>query len=202
VRVVLASANQAKFKELSQLLTPLGLVLTSMTELGIDSAEETATTFIENALIKARHASRKSGMAAIADDSGLAADALDGAPGVHSARYAGDNASDEDNNRKLLRALQQQQDRGLHYHCVIALLLHPDDPVPLIAAGRWDGQFTSEPRGSNGFGYDPYFYLPELDRTAAELEPPLKNQLSHRGQAVRRLAELLETRLIQPNPGH
>ncbi len=193
MKVVLATANPGKLEELSNLLNPLGLELVGQSELGIRGARETASTFVENALLKARHASRESGLAAIADDSGIAVDALNGAPGVHSARYAGEKATDDDNNRKLLRTLCAFDDKAAHYYCVLTFVRHPEDPVPLIATGRWDGHIITKPRGVNGFGYDPYFYLTDLGQTAAELSPALKNRLSHRGQAVRRLAELVRS---------
>jgi XTP/dITP diphosphohydrolase len=191
LKVVLASANPGKLDELSALLKPLELELLGQTELGIRSAPETAPTFIENALLKARHASRESGLAAIADDSGIAVDALGGAPGVYSARYAGKNATDADNNQKLLSELAGFNNKSAHYYCAIAMVLTPDDPAPLIATGRWDGLIVAEPRGDNGFGYDPYFYLLDEKRTAAELSPGEKNRRSHRGQAIRQLLKQL-----------
>jgi XTP/dITP diphosphohydrolase len=202
VKVVLASANPRKLEELSDLLSPLGLELVGQSELGIQGAPETAPTFVENALLKARHACRQSGLAAIADDSGIAADALGGAPGVYSARYAGENATDDANNEKLLRDLAACDDKSAHYYCVIAFIRHPEDPAPLIATGRWDGRIIAEPSGTNGFGYDPHFYLIGPGQTAAELSPALKNQLSHRGQAVRQLTELLgaQQRLSPSSP--
>lgn len=195
MKAVLASGNAGKLKELGELLEARGLTLISQGALGIDAAEETGCTFIENALLKARHASALSGLPAIADDSGIAVDALGGAPGVHSARFAGPDADDEKNNRKLLlelkarSALVEGRDPApgqstAHYHCVIVMLRHAEDPTPLIASGRLDGQITSQPRGTNGFGYDPYFYLPAQGVTAAELAPAQKNRISHRGQAV------------------
>ncbi len=194
MKIVLASGNAGKLRELDALLTPIGFTLVKQNELGIDGAEETACTFVENALLKARHASRLSGLGAIADDSGLVVDALRGAPGVRSARYAGAHASDRDNNEQLLRKLAGTTDTSAHYYCVIVYLAHPEDPAPLIASGRWDGRIVTTPRGSNGFGYDPYFFDPVHGRTAAELEPTLKNRVSHRGQAVSELRRLLERR--------
>jgi len=194
VKVVLASGNAGKLKELDALLTPMGLSLVAQTALGIEGAAETACTFVENALIKARHASRLSRLPAIADDSGLAVDALGGAPGVYSARYAGPEASDRENNDKLVEALSEAADTSAHYYCVIVYLSHAEDPAPLIATGRWDGRIVTTPRGSNGFGYDPYFFDPVQGRTAAELEPAVKNRISHRGQAVSALARLLARR--------
>ena len=198
MKAVLASANQGKLKELGALLEPHGLSLVAQGDLNIDAAEETGCTFVENALEKARHASRLSGLPAIADDSGIAVDALAGAPGVYSARFAGPDARDEDNNRKLisdLRALGKLIEGGdpgpgeatAHYYCAIVMLSHADDPTPLIATGRWNGQITSQARGANGFGYDPYFYLHDKKLTAAELTAAVKNRISHRGQAVTEL---------------
>ncbi|MGD8416654.1 MAG: RdgB/HAM1 family non-canonical purine NTP pyrophosphatase [Pseudomonadales bacterium] len=188
MKVVLASGNAGKLRELTALLAPVGLELIAQTELHLEPADENACTFVENALIKARHASRAAHLPAIADDSGLAVDALGGAPGVRSARYAGEGATDQENNDKLLNALSRVTETSAHYDCVMVYLSHPEDPAPIIASGRWHGRIISSPRGSNGFGYDPYFLVPELDRTAAELDPGLKNRISHRGQAV---AELL-----------
>ncbi|HEY5646035.1 MAG TPA: RdgB/HAM1 family non-canonical purine NTP pyrophosphatase [Pseudomonadales bacterium] len=192
MKVVLASGNAGKLRELDALLGPLGVSLVSQSELGIESAEETACTFVENALIKARHASRQAGLPAIADDSGLAVDCLGGAPGVYSARFAGAHASDQDNNERLIRELGNAEDTRAHYYCVIVYLNHAEDPAPLIATGRWHGSIIREPRGSNGFGYDPYFFDPLQGCTAAELEPTLKNRVSHRGRAVEQLLALLE----------
>ena len=169
MKAILASSNPGKLEELAALLEPLGVDLVSQLELGIEGAEETGSTFVENALLKARHASECSGLPAIADDSGISVDALGGMPGVHSARYAGDTATDADNNRKLLRALEGEQDTAAHYDCVIVFLRSTTDPAPLIATGRWHGRMLAEPRGINGFGYDPYFFLESEDRTAAEL---------------------------------
>jgi len=192
MRTVLASSNPGKLRELSALLEPLGVALVSQNELGIEGAEETGCTFIENALEKARYASLASGLPAIADDSGLCVDVLGGAPGVFSARYAGANATDSDNNRQLQEALQGHDRPAAHYYCVIAYLRSASDPTPLIATGRWDGTITAEPRGSNGFGYDPYFLLGD-GQTAAELSSEVKNRVSHRGQAVTSLVALLRS---------
>ena len=196
-RLVLASSNPGKLREFRQMLAPLGIEVVPQSELGITEAEEPHETFVENALAKARHASSGSGLPAFADDSGICVDALGGAPGVQSARYAGDVAGgreDQDarNNRKLLAALEGRPDRRAHYYCVIVLARHANDPEPLIAEGRWHGEVIAAPRGAGGFGYDPYFLLPELGRTAAELMPDEKNAVSHRGQAMRRLVEMLK----------
>ena len=197
-RLVLASSNPGKLREFRQILSPLGSELVPQSELGIAEAGEPHGTFVENALAKARHASSRSGLPAFADDSGICVAALGGAPGVHSARYAGapstGRSDDQDtrNNRKLVEALADKADRRAHYACVIVLVRHAADPEPLIAEGRWQGVVTATPRGDGGFGYDPYFLLPELGRTAAELMPDEKNAISHRGQAMRRLVEMLK----------
>jgi XTP/dITP diphosphohydrolase len=194
-KLVIASSNPGKLREFAQMLGPLGFDIVPQSDLGIPDAEEPHVTFVENALAKARHASRLARMPAFADDSGICVPALGGEPGVHSARYAGPGANreaqDARNNAKLLAALESQTNRQAHYYCVIVLVRHPDDPEPLIAEGRWHGEVIDEPRGSNGFGYDPYFYLPSLSRTAAELEPEMKNAVSHRGQALRELVARL-----------
>jgi XTP/dITP diphosphohydrolase len=195
-KLVAASANPGKLREFRQMLEPLGIEIVPQSELGIAEAEEPHATFVENALAKARHASRCAGMPAFADDSGICVATLGGEPGVHSARYAGGeyrgrDAQDERNNRRLIAELHAKTDRRAHYYCVIVLVRHADDPEPLIAEGRWHGEVIDEPRGSNGFGYDPYFYLPDLERTAAELPPGDKNGISHRGQALRRLVAAL-----------
>ncbi len=190
--LVLASGNPAKLRELRDLLAPLGLRLIGQTDLGIDSVEETATTFVENALLKARHAAAASGLPAIADDSGIAVRALGGAPGVNSARYAGDMTSDADNNARLLAELAAADGgRKASYHCVLVLLRHPRDPVPIVTWGRWDGAILQRPRGVGGFGYDPLFYDARFGMTAAEMPAELKNALSHRGHAVRALIDRL-----------
>jgi XTP/dITP diphosphohydrolase len=193
-RLVVASGNPGKLGELQALLEPLGIQPVPQGSLGIPDAEEPHETFLDNALAKARHASRASGLPALADDSGLCVDALDGAPGVQSAYFAGTAGSREErdarNNRKLLEKLGAE--RRAHYVCCLVLVRRADDPNPLVAEGRWDGEIARAPRGTNGFGYDPYFYLPELGKTAAELEPEHKNRISHRGQALARLAALLK----------
>lgn len=189
--LVLASNNRGKLAELSQLLSPLGFVLTAQGELGIPEAEEPYLSFVENALAKARHASRLSGLPALADDSGICVPALGGAPGVKSARYAGSPSSDAANNAKLLHELAAHSDKSAYYYCVLVLVRHADDPQPVIADGRWLGEITSTPRGQGGFGYDPHFFLPGLGKTVAELDAHDKNRLSHRGQALRSLIEKL-----------
>ena len=190
-RVVLASNNAGKVREIHDLLAPLDLDVIPQGALGISEADEPHHTFVENALAKARHAARTSGLPALADDSGICVAALDGEPGVHSAYYAGHPRSDDTNNRKLVAALAGQTDRRAHYYCVMVLVRRPDDPEPLIAEGRWHGEVVDAPRGAGGFGYDPHFLLPALGRTAAELVPAEKNAVSHRGKALRRLLALL-----------
>ena len=195
--LVVASANPGKIREFEQILAPLGFALLPQSQLGIGEAEEPHATFVENALAKARHASRLSGRAAFADDSGICVSALGGEPGVHSARYAdapasgGREAQDARNNEKLVTALSHATNRSAHYYCVIVLVRHAEDPEPLIAEGRWHGEVIDTPRGANGFGYDPYFYVPAFRRTAAELDPAEKNAVSHRGQALKELVSRL-----------
>jgi XTP/dITP diphosphohydrolase len=197
-KLVIASSNSGKLREFRQMLEPLGFEIVPQSELGIPEAEEPHATFVENALAKARHASHFSGCAAFSDDSGICVAALGGTPGVHSARYANEDladtreAQDKRNNKKLVTQLAGHSDRRAHYYCVIVLVRDPGDPEPLIAEGRWYGEVIAEPRGSNGFGYDPHFYLPELGWTAAELDAETKNRLSHRGQALRQLVARLQ----------
>jgi len=191
-KLVLASNNPGKLKEFGQLLAPLGFEIHAQREFNVPEAEEPHPTFVENALAKARHAARLTGLAALADDSGVCANALGGAPGVHSARYAGEPKSDERNNRKLIEDLASHADKSAYYYCVLVFVRHADDPQPLIAEGRWDGEIVSEPRGEGGFGYDPYFLLPAFGKTVAELGADEKNRLSHRGQALRALVEKLK----------
>jgi XTP/dITP diphosphohydrolase len=194
---VLATGNRGKATELTALLERADLEwqLSTQAELGVDAAPETGATFVENALQKARHAARATGLPAIADDSGLVVAALGGAPGVRSARFAGEDASDAENVAKLLRLLADPAlDRSACFHCVLVALEHPDDPAPRIAAGSWLGTIAKKALGEGGFGYDPVFFDPTLGRTAAELPRELKNQVSHRGQALRKLVELLQER--------
>jgi len=190
-RLVLASSNPGKIREFRELLAPLELEVVPQGELGVAEAEEPHATFVENALAKARHASHHARLPAFADDSGICVAALDGEPGVHSARFAGEPKSDARNNEKLVRLLAGQSDHHAHYYCVIVLVRHADDPEPLIAEGRWHGEVVATPRGAGGFGYDPHFLLPDLGRTAAELAPEEKHAVSHRGKALRRLIALL-----------
>jgi XTP/dITP diphosphohydrolase len=186
-RLVLASSNSGKLREFRRLLEPVGFDVLPQAELGIDEADEPHPTFIENALVKARHASRRSGLPALADDSGICVDALAGAPGVRSARYAGDPRSDARNNAALIAALQGVADRRAHYYCVLVLMRHATDPQPVIAEGIWHGRVIDAPRGSGGFGYDPHFEDLATGLTGAELPLERKNELSHRGRAMRSL---------------
>jgi XTP/dITP diphosphohydrolase len=206
-KLVIASGNPGKLREFGQMLAPLGYDIVPQAALGIPDAEEPHATFVENALAKARHASGLAKMPAFADDSGIGVAALGGEPGVHSARYAGTpapgeaigrGAQDARNNRKLIDALANERDRRAHYYCVVVLVRHADDPEPLIAEGRWHGEVILEPRGANGFGYDPYFLLPAFGRTAAELEPDEKNGVSHRGQALKHLVARLTEQPEKP----
>jgi XTP/dITP diphosphohydrolase len=195
-KLVIATGNPGKLREIAAILAPLAIEVVPQTALGVSEAEEPHATFVENALAKARHASRATGLPALADDSGICVAALDGAPGVHSARYAEGagtvrDAQDRRNNEKLIAALAGNADRRAHYTCVIVLVRHADDPEPLIAEGHWHGEVIATPRGDGGFGYDPYFLLPALGRTAAELESAHKNAISHRGQALAQLAAKL-----------
>ena len=190
-RLILASNNAGKLKEFAQLLGPIGFELHPQGEFNVPEAEEPFGTFVENALQKARHAARLTGLPALADDSGVCVNALGGAPGVYSARFAGEPKSDARNNEKLIADLAGHADKSAYYYCVLVYVRHADDPQPVIADGVWRGQIVDAPRGSNGFGYDPYFLLPDFGRTAAELEPHEKNAVSHRGQALRALVDKL-----------
>jgi XTP/dITP diphosphohydrolase len=191
--LVLASANSGKLAEFRALLEDLPFDLTSLGELALPSPEESGSSFLANATLKARHAASATGLAALADDSGLEVDALGGAPGILSARYAGAQGDDAANNVKLMNALKglPQALRRARYRCVLVLVRRPLDPAPVVAEGVWQGEIVDAPRGSHGFGYDPYFLLPELGLTAAELDPADKNRLSHRGAAMRKLRERL-----------
>jgi non-canonical purine NTP pyrophosphatase, rdgB/HAM1 family len=186
MRIVLASGNAGKVVELEQLLAGSGVELVPQTALGVSDADETGLTFVENALIKARHAARATGLPALADDSGICVDALDGAPGLYAARYSGVHGDSAANNAKLLRELTgvPAAKRGAYFIAVLVLLRHADDPAPLIAEGRWHGRILEAPRGEGGFGYDPLFLPDGSELGAAEIEPALKNRLSHRGQAL------------------
>ncbi|HEX5127295.1 MAG TPA: RdgB/HAM1 family non-canonical purine NTP pyrophosphatase [Rhodocyclaceae bacterium] len=190
-KLVMASNNSGKLREFRSLLTPLGWEVIPQTALGISEAEEPHITFVENALAKARHASLHAGLPALADDSGICATALGGAPGVFSARFAGEPKSDDRNNALLVEKLAEASDRRARYVCVLVFVCSADDPQPIIAEGEWHGEIIATPRGENGFGYDPYFFLPSLGRTAAELDATSKNSLSHRSIACRKLIERL-----------
>ncbi|BCB09864.1 MAG: RdgB/HAM1 family non-canonical purine NTP pyrophosphatase [Vreelandella alkaliphila] len=192
--LVLASGNVGKLKEFNQLLAPLGLDVRAQSEFGVGDVEETGLTFVENALLKAREASRISGLPALADDSGLEVDALHGAPGIYSARYAGEPKSDERNNEKLLTSLSSYAEgqRSGRYWCVLVYLRHAEDPVPVIVQRSWEGEILAHPRGNGGFGYDPLFWLPDQGMSVAELSSETKNRLSHRGRALQGLVELLK----------
>lgn len=192
-KVVLATGNPGKVRELADLLADFGLEVVAQTELGVDSAEETGLTFIENAILKARHAAQLTGLPSIADDSGLAVDALGGAPGIYSARYAGLDASDQQNLDKLLMTLRDvpQGSRGAQFHCVLVYLRHAKDPTPLVFHGSWAGEIAFQSIGEGGFGYDPIFYVPELGRSAAELSRDEKSAVSHRGKALKLMLEAM-----------
>lgn len=191
-RLVLASNNAGKLKEFAQLLAPIGFELHPQGEFNVPEAEEPHATFVENALAKARHAARLTGLPALADDSGVCVNALGGAPGVYSARFAGEPKSDARNNEKLVAELAAHADKTAYYYCVLVYVRHADDPQPVIADGMWRGEMVATPRGDGGFGYDPYFLVPSLGKTVAELAPETKNAMSHRGQALRALVEKLK----------
>ena len=191
--IVLASSNAGKVREINQLLCSSRITVMPQSELGVADAEETGLTFVENAILKARNAAAHSGRAAIADDSGLEVDALSGAPGIYSARYAGKGASDQDNLEKLLDDLRDipDEERTARFQCLMVYMRHASDPTPLICQGTWEGRILPAPRGANGFGYDPVFFVPTHGCSAAELDAEIKNGLSHRGQALRQLSEAL-----------
>ena len=191
-KLVIASGNKGKLREIAHLLAPLNIDIIAQAELHVSECEEPYCTFIENALAKARHASRQTGLPALADDSGLCVDALQGAPGVLSARYAGEPKSDQANNEKLLSVLGTEINRQAHFYCVIVLVRHADDPEPLIAEGRWAGEILSEFRGQDGFGYDPLFLDAKTGKTVAELPLEIKSRISHRGHAMAKLLLQLE----------
>jgi len=199
-RWVLASDNPGKLVEMRALLAPRGLQLVPQSEFGLGSTEETADTFVENALLKARHAARETGLPALADDSGLVVRALAGDPGIRSARFAGSDSDDRANITKLLALLEAvpDEDRDARFYCAVVALVGPRDPAPLIGTGAWSGFIVREPRGESGFGYDPVFFDPELDATAAELPPELKNRVSHRGRALAEIQHALAALLTNP----
>lgn len=190
-RIVLASSNPGKLREFAALFSGHGLRVVPQQELGVSAAEEPHSTFLENALAKARHAAGASGLPALADDSGLCVAALDGEPGVRSARFAGEGAGVADNNAELLRRMSGVSDRRAHYTCVLVALRSDNDPEPLVADARWHGEILYAPRGSGGFGYDPLFFVPDAGKAAAELEASVKNRISHRGLALAELARRL-----------
>jgi XTP/dITP diphosphohydrolase len=190
-KIVIASNNAGKLVEIEKLLTPLGIEVVSQSSFAINDVDEPHVTFVENALAKARHACKQTGLSALADDSGICVNALNGAPGVFSARYAGEPKSDARNNQKLVESLHGQLDRSAYYYCVIVLLRHENDPQPIIVENSWQGEIVLTPKGDGGFGYDPLFFLPELGKTAAELSIEEKNRISHRGKALSKLVKIL-----------
>lgn len=190
--LVLATGNQGKVNELAQMLSPLEINVVPQSDFNVPEAPETGTTFVENAIIKARHAAKITGLPAIADDSGLEVDGLNGAPGVYSARYAGEHASDQDNIDKLLVELADNPNRSARFWCVLVLMRHADDPTPLICSASWEGQITQSQDGQGGFGYDPVFYVPDLNCTSAQLTKQQKNAVSHRGTALKQLLSELK----------
>lgn len=194
LKIVLASNNKGKLREFGAMLAPLSIEIHPQGEFHVSEAEEPYGTFLENCLAKARHAARSTGLPAIADDSGICVDALGGAPGVLSARFAGEPKSDTRNNEKLVESLKGQANRRAHYTCVLVAVRHADDPEPIIAEGRWYGEVADTPQGEGGFGYDPYFYLPQYGKTAAQLTADEKNAVSHRGVALKKLVEEMKTR--------
>jgi XTP/dITP diphosphohydrolase len=191
-KLVIATGNAGKLREIRLLLEPLAIEVLPQSDFDIPEADEPYFTFIENALAKARHASLHSGLPALADDSGICVDALQGAPGVYSARFGGEPSSDARNNEKLLQALTGKQNRHAHYYCAMVLVRNPEDPQPLIAQGNWRGEILNTPRGAGGFGYDPLFLDAKTGKTGAELPTDIKNRISHRGQALREMLHLIE----------
>jgi len=194
-RVVLASNNAGKVREINQLLQNQQIQVIPQREFDIRDIEETGLTFVENAILKARHAAKESGLAAIADDSGLEVDALKGAPGIYSARFGGPGCNDQDNNNKLLESLRDvpEDERSARFQCLMVYMRHADDPTPIICQGTWEGRIMLKPQGENGFGYDPLFFVPQENCTSAQLSPEIKNSLSHRGQALNKLLAALSS---------
>jgi len=190
-KIVIASNNAGKLREIARILEPMGFEAMPQGAFGVPECPEPHVTFVENCIAKARHAAAHTGLPALADDSGICVDALNGAPGVYSARYAGEPKSDQRNNQKLIEALQGEANRRAHYYCVMVYVRYADDPTPIIAEGAWHGEIIDAPRGDGGFGYDPYFLIPAFGRTGSELGMEEKNGISHRGQALRALAEKL-----------
>jgi len=193
-KVVLASSNQGKLREINRIIGGLGMEALPQSDFGVPDADETGLSFVENAILKARHAAQLTGLPAIADDSGLEVDALKGAPGIYSARFAGPGASDADNVQKLLLALEDvpEAERTARFQCLIVFMTHAEDPTPLICQGSWEGRILFVPQGENGFGYDPVFWVPSERCSSAELSPEVKNRLSHRGQALKQLLTAFE----------
>ncbi|WP_455216659.1 RdgB/HAM1 family non-canonical purine NTP pyrophosphatase [Kaarinaea lacus] len=193
-RVVMASSNPGKLREMNQILGGLGIEVVPQSDFKVPDAEETGLSFVENAILKARHAAKLTGLPAIADDSGLEVDALQGAPGIYSARFSGPGATDEKNLQKLLEELKDvpEGERTARFQCLMVFMSHANDPTPLICQGTWEGRILSEPRGTGGFGYDPVFYVPSEKCASAELAPEVKNRLSHRGQALKKLVAALQ----------
>lgn len=191
-KIVIASNNAGKLREIQRILAPLDIEAAPQGNFGVPECPEPHVTFVENCIAKARHASAHTGLPALADDSGICVDALNGAPGVYSARYAGEPKSDQRNNEKLIEALKDNPNRKAHYYCVMVYVRYADDPQPIIAEGAWHGEIIDQPRGAGGFGYDPYFMVPQFGKTGAELDQDQKNAVSHRGQALRALAERLK----------
>lgn len=196
-QIVLASGNKGKLKEFNQILSERGIDVVPQSEFQVPDADETGLSFVENAILKARHACQLTGLPALADDSGLEVDALNGAPGIYSARFAGPGATDADNNQKLLQQLtgKPAAERSARFRCVLVFMRHAEDPTPLICQGSWEGQILEQPRGDNGFGYDPLFLVPALNQASAELTPDQKHQLSHRGQAVAEFTQKIQAYL-------
>lgn len=191
-KLVIASNNPGKLKEIQHILAPLDIAIIPQAKLAIPECDEPFHTFIENALTKARHASQHARLPAVSDDSGICVDVLGGSPGVYSARFAGEPKSDARNNQKLIEVLRNKSNRKAHYYCVMVLVRREDDPEPVIAEGRWQGEIINEPRGTGGFGYDPYFFVPQLGKTGAELPMDLKNKISHRAIALKMLVQKLK----------
>ncbi len=195
-KIVLATNNQGKVNELQNLLADAGFDIIAQSQFNLPDADETGLTFVENAIIKARYAAKLTGLPTIADDSGLVVEALNGEPGIYSARYAGEHGNDESNNQKLLQALQPipQEKRSAYFYCALVFMRHENDPTPIICLGKWNGLILNELKGKGGFGYDPLFYVPELNCTAAELTKEHKSQISHRGQALKQLIKEIKTK--------
>ncbi len=197
-KIVLATGNQGKVREMAGIMSEFGFDVVAQSEFNVSEVAETGTTFIENAIIKARHAAKETGLPAIADDSGLEVDYLNGAPGIYSARYSGEDATDKQNIEKLLNAMQgvETEKRTARFHCVLVLMRHENDPTPLVCHGKWEGQILTEEHGENGFGYDPVFFVPEDNCASAELDPSRKKQLSHRGKALASLFKALKEQAL------